>query len=105
MKGMLRLTRGVHGFERVADEALGSADRARNIEAPIEVSEILRGLERLLKRGLGKPERRSEALQLPRIGLLHCGIIALTCRKAAIVRRRSNPSVGYPRSVSTRRTR
>ena len=41
---MLRLTRGIHGFERVAHEPLCAADRTRDIETAVEVSQILRGL-------------------------------------------------------------
>jgi hypothetical protein len=67
----LGLTRRIHGLERVADEALRAADRARHVKPAIEAPEILRGLERFLERGLGEAERRREALELAGIDFLH----------------------------------
>jgi hypothetical protein len=65
------LARGVDGLERVPDETLRAADRARHVEAPIEAPEILRGLERFLERGLCEAERRRETFELARIYFLH----------------------------------
>jgi hypothetical protein len=49
--------RGVDRLERIFDEALRSAERARHIETPVEASEILRGLERLFEGGLRETQR------------------------------------------------
>ena len=67
----LGLAGSVHGLERVADEALRAADRARHIEPPIEAPEILRSLKGFLERRLREPERRPEPLELARIDFLH----------------------------------
>lgn len=56
MDGMLRLSRRVDGLEGVLDESLRAADRARNVESAVEITEVLRGLECLLERGLGETE-------------------------------------------------
>ena len=55
--GTLGLARSVDCLERVADQALRTADSAGDIEASIEAPEILRGLDSFFERGLGKPER------------------------------------------------
>jgi nitroreductase len=68
----LRLSRRVHRLVRVLHKALRAADGTRNVEPPVEVPEILRSLERLLKGRLGKTQRGSEALELALIDL-PCG--------------------------------
>ncbi len=50
MERMLGPTRGIHGFERIPDEALRAADSAGHVEAAVEAPEILRRLERFLER-------------------------------------------------------
>ena len=65
----LSLSRGVDRLIRVLDQALGPADRARDVEATIEVPEVLRGLESLLERGLREAQRRPESLKLAVIDL------------------------------------
>ncbi len=55
--GTLGLACGVHGLERVADQALRAANRAGHIEASIEAPEIFRRFDGFFERGLGKPER------------------------------------------------
>lgn len=49
-----------------------ATDRARHVEAPVEVPEILGGLERLLERGLGKTQRGPKTLELTLIDLVRC---------------------------------
>ena len=73
---MLRLPRGVDRFERISDQALRAAERARDIEAPVEAAEVLGGLERLLERGLREAQRRCEPLELASVDVGHESIIA-----------------------------
>ena len=77
MDVMLRLPRGVDGFEGVLDESLRAADRPRHVESAVEIAEVLRRLESFLERGLRKSEGRTKALQLTRVDLAHPRIIAL----------------------------
>ena len=65
----LFLARRVHRFIRVLDQTLGSADRARDVEAAVEIPEILRGLERFLERGLREAQGRAQSLELALIDL------------------------------------
>jgi len=57
-------SRGVHGLVRVLHQTLGAGDGARYVEAPVEAAEILRGLERLLERGLREAQGGAQALEL-----------------------------------------
>ncbi len=66
---MLRLSRRVDRLVGVLHETLGSADRARDIEATVEVAEVLRRLECFLERGLRKAQSRAESLELALIDL------------------------------------
>ncbi len=61
---MLLLPRGVDRLVRVLDQALSSADGAWDIEAIVEVSEILRRFECLLERGLSEAQRGAQPLEL-----------------------------------------
>jgi hypothetical protein len=72
----LRLARGVDRLERVVDQPLRAAHRARHVESTVEVAEVLRGLERLLERGLREAQGRAEALELAWIDVAHARIIA-----------------------------
>src|SRR2546428_13290272 len=67
----LGLPRCINRLERVADEALRAPDGARDVEAPIEVSEVLRSFEGFLEGGLGEAERRCESFELARVDFLH----------------------------------
>ena len=50
-----------------------AADGARDVEASIEVSKVLRSLEGFLEGGLGEAERRCEPFELARVDFLHSG--------------------------------
>jgi hypothetical protein len=65
----LSLPRRLDGFVRVLHESLRAADRARDIEALVEVAEILRGLERLLERGLRETQGRPQPFELAGVDL------------------------------------
>ena len=73
---MLRLTRRVDGFERVLDQPLRAAHRARHVEAAIEIAKILRRLERFFERRLREAKGGPESLEFARIYLAHPRIIA-----------------------------
>ena len=68
---MLGLARSIDGFERVPDKALRAANGTGDVEAPIEVSEILGRFEGLLERRLREAERRCESFELARVDFLH----------------------------------
>src|SRR5438552_1137590 len=51
MDVMLRLPRGVDGFEGVVDESLRAADRPAHVESAVEIAEVLRRLESFLEGG------------------------------------------------------
>jgi phosphate uptake regulator len=76
MREMLRLPCGIDRLERVADEALRAAERARDVEPPVEATEVLGGLERLLERRLRQAQRRCEPFELARVDVGHRRIIA-----------------------------
>jgi hypothetical protein len=59
----LLLSRGLDRFVRVLHQALRAADRARDVEATVEVPEVLRSLERLLESRLREAQRGSESLE------------------------------------------
>jgi len=61
---MLTLARGVHGLVRVLHQPLRAADGAWDVEALVEVAEILRGLERLLEGGLRETQGRPQPFEL-----------------------------------------
>src|SRR5439155_4035636 len=73
---MLALTRSVDRLVRVLHEPLRAGERAWDVEAPIEVTQVLGRLECFFKRGLGQPQRRSQPLELARVDLFHRRIIA-----------------------------
>jgi len=64
MRSMLRLAGRVHGLVRVLNEALRTADGTRNVEAMVEIAEILRRFERFLERGLRETQCGAQPLEL-----------------------------------------
>jgi hypothetical protein len=69
--GALRLflSRRFDRLVGVLHQTLGSADRARDVEAAVEIPQVLRGFERLLKRGLRETQGGAESLELTLIDL------------------------------------
>ena len=72
IRPMLRLARRVHRLVGVLHEALRTADGARDIEAMVEIAEILRGFERFLERGFRKAQRGAQPLELSLIDFSRC---------------------------------
>src|SRR6266545_4740513 len=66
---MLRLSRRLDRLVGVLNETLGSADGARDIEAAVEVAQILGRFERLLERRFREAQGRAEPLELALIDL------------------------------------
>src|SRR3954452_11183957 len=64
-----------HRFVRVLHEPLRPTDRARHVEASVEVAEVLGRLERFLERRLRETQCRGEALELTRVYVRHARII------------------------------
>ena len=58
------MARGGDRLFRVPDEPLRAPEGAGDVEAMIEVAEILGSLERLLERGARKPQRGRQPLEL-----------------------------------------
>jgi len=94
---MLALPRRVDRLVRVLHEPLCPTDRARDIEALVEVAEVLRGLESFFECGLRETQGRSEPLELARIDIPHPRIIALRRTPAA----RHHAHRGIARAVSS----
>ena len=69
MRPMLRLAGGVHRLVRVLNEALRTADGAWDVEAMVEITQILRRLECFLERGFRKTQGRAQPLELTLIDL------------------------------------
>jgi hypothetical protein len=69
--GALRLflPRRLDRLVGVLHQTLCSADRARDIEAAVEIPEILRGFESLLERGFREAQGGAESLELTLIDL------------------------------------
>jgi hypothetical protein len=65
----LFLSRRLDRLVGVLHQTLGSADRARDVEAAVEIPQVLRGFERLLKRGLRETQGGAESLELTLIDL------------------------------------
>ena len=63
------LPRRVDRLVRVLDQALRATDGARDVEATVEIAEILRGFERLLERGLREAQGGAESFELTLIDL------------------------------------
>ena len=64
-----RLPCGVHRLVRVLNEPLRTADSSRDIEAMVEIAEILRCFERFLERRFGEAQRGAQPLELTLIDL------------------------------------
>ena len=69
--GALRLflTRRVDRLVRVLDQALSATDRARDVEAVVEVPQVLRGFERFFERGFGEAQGGAKSLELTLVDL------------------------------------
>lgn len=65
----LFLSRRLDRFVRVLHQALRAADGARDVEAPVEVAEILRSLEGFLERRLREAQGGAKPLKLTLIDL------------------------------------
>jgi nitroreductase len=68
----LFLSRRLDRLVRVLHQALGSADRARDVEAAVEIPQILRGFESFFERGFRQAQCGAEALELALIDLPLC---------------------------------
>ena len=68
----LFLPRRVDRLVGVLNEPLRAADGPRDVVTAVEITQVLRGLERLLERGLREAQRRPEPLELTLIDL-SCG--------------------------------
>lgn len=64
-----------HRLVRVLHEPLRARDGAWDVEAPVEVPQVLGGIERLLERGFSEAQRRTETFELAGIDG-HGGIMA-----------------------------
>ena len=69
MRSMLRLAGRVDRLIGVLDEALGSADGARDVEAMVEIPQVLRGFKGFLERGFREAQRGAQPLELTLIDL------------------------------------
>jgi len=69
MRPMLRLAGRVHRLVRVLNEALRTADGARDVEAMVEVAKILRRFECFLERGFREAQCGAQPLELALIDL------------------------------------
>ena len=67
-----RLPCGVHRLVRVLNEALRTPDGAGDVEAMVEIAEILRRFERFLERGFRKAQRGAQPLELTLIDFARC---------------------------------
>jgi len=72
MRPMLRLAGRVHRLVRVLNEALRTADGAWDVEAMVEIAEILSGFKRFLERGFRQAQRGAQPLELTLIDFSRC---------------------------------
>ena len=64
-----RLPCGVHRLVRILNESLRTPDGAGDVEAMVEVAEILRRFERFLERGLREAQGGAQPFELALIDL------------------------------------
>ena len=67
-----RLPCGVHRLVRVLNESLRTPDGAGDVEAMVEIAEILRRFERFLERGFREAQGGAEPLELTLIDFSRC---------------------------------
>jgi hypothetical protein len=72
MRPMLRLARRVNRLVRVLNETLGTADGARDVEAMVEIAEILGCFECFLESGFRQTQRGAQPLELTLIDFSRC---------------------------------
>lgn len=75
--------RGVDGLVRVLDQPLGAGDGPWHVEAMVEVSEVLGGLERFLQRRFREAQCRAEPLELAGIDVGHRAMMRSAARLRA----------------------